>query len=83
MDEERTTGQPAPRGGFRWDCPFCGTSRLNASDDASGKQNAIAALRTHIVASDGGEHGPKNEYPADFDPRELAEHVVGVDGRRR
>lgn len=75
------TERPAPRGGFRWECPFCGTSRLNTSEDRSGEENALAALRTHILASDGIEHGPKNEYPADFDPGALAEHVVRVDRR--
>lgn len=76
------THRRAPRGGFRWECPFCGTSRLNASDDESGQDNALAALRTHIVASDGIEHGPKNEYPVDFDPGTLAEHMERVDRGR-
>lgn len=73
--------QPVPGGGFRWECPRCGMSRLNASEDASGEENALAAVRTHIVASDGTEHGPKNEYPADFEPGTLVEHVVRVDRR--
>lgn len=76
------TDRPAPDGGFRWECPLCGMSRLNASDDESGGENALAAVRTHIVASDGAEHGPKNEYPADFNPGTLAKQVVRVDRRR-
>lgn len=74
--------RPATDGGFRWECPLCGMSRLNASKDESGEKNALAALRTHIIASDGTEHGPKNEYPADFDHETLAEHVVRVDRGR-
>lgn len=77
------TDDPVPRGGFRWKCPLCGKSRLNATEDESGEENAIAAIRTHIVASDGADHGPRGEYPAGFDPRGLAEHVVRVDGSRR
>lgn len=76
------TGRPSPRGGYRWECPYCGASRLNTSEEESGEENAIAALRTHIVASDGADHGPENEYPADYDAVDLAEHVVRVDGRR-
>lgn len=68
--------------GFRWACPYYGTSRLDRSEDAAGEANAIAALRTHILTSDGAGPGPKNEYPADLAPGTLAEHVVGVDGRR-
>lgn len=74
------SGQPAPREGFRWECPYCGGSRLNVSKDESGKIHAIAALRTHIMAMDGTEHGPKNEFPADFETLDLAEYVVRVDG---
>lgn len=75
------TGRPSTLKGFRWTCPFCGTSRLNASGDESGRENALAALRTHIVASDGAGHGPRNEYPGAIDDVTLAEHVDPVDGR--
>lgn len=71
-----------PRDGFKWECPYCGASRINASDNGSGEANAITALRTHIVASDGVEHGPRYEFPADFDTVELADYVVSVDSRR-
>lgn len=76
------TDDPSPRGGFRWECPICGMSRLNASEDESGERNAIAALRTHVIASDGADHGPKGEYPVGFDPRGLAGHVIRADDRR-
>lgn len=76
------TDRPASRGGFRWECPFCGQTRLNRSEDGAGEENAITALRTHIISSDGDEHGPRNEYPPGFDPRVLPEHVIEVDGRQ-
>lgn len=57
-------------------------SRLNAAVDESEGANAIAALRSHIIASGGTEHGPQNEHPADYDTLDLAEHVVEVDGGR-
>lgn len=67
--------------GYRWTCPFCGKSRTNTSTGEAGKSNAVAALRTHIIASDGADHGPKNEYPADADQHTLSEHVTRVEGR--
>lgn len=76
------TNDPTPRGGFRWECPFCGTSRLNASEHESGEENAISALRTHVIASDDADHGPTGEYPAGFDPGDLADHLAREDGRR-
>lgn len=68
-----------PCGGFQWTCPFCGTSRLNAAADESGRENALVALRTHIVASDGADHGPRHDYPPEFDHGRLPDHVVQRD----
>lgn len=65
--------------GYEWTCPYCGKSQLNKSVGQSGKQNAIAALRTHVVASDGDEHGPRNELPPDESLR-LSDHVRRVGG---
>lgn len=67
--------------GYRWTCPLCGTSHLNTSDGERAKENAIVALRTHIVASDGGNHGPRNEFPPDT-PLTLSDHVSAVVNRR-
>lgn len=64
--------------GHEWTCPYCGKSRLNKSGDEAGLENAIVALRTHIIASDGAEHGPVNEFPRD-EMLDLSEHVVEVD----
>lgn len=72
---ERKNGRPVERGGFRWTCPFCGKSRLNRTDGEEGRKNATAALRTHIMASGGDEHGPRNGFPTDDIPA-LAEHVT-------
>lgn len=69
---------PPTDGGYEWTCPYCGTSRVNVSEDEAGERYAIAALRTHIVASDGAEHGPRNELPTDFDEVTLAENVEQV-----
>lgn len=77
------TGRSTTRAGYEWRCPICGTSRLNASEGESGLGNAVAALRTHVIASDDAEHGPRHEYPATFDAESLADHVVRVDERRR
>jgi hypothetical protein len=43
------------------------------------QENAVTALRSHIIASDGTEHGPQHELPADLDPSVLSEYVVGVE----
>lgn len=67
---------PGP-GGHRWECPYCGDSRVNKASGESGKNYAISALRTHIFASDGAEHGPRNEFP-DGESLDLADYVVEV-----
>lgn len=67
----------APRGGFRWTCPYYGASRLNKSGESE-EENAIAALRAHILATDGSEHGPTNEYPDECGFLTLSDHVVRV-----
>ena len=66
--------------GYRWTCPYCGTSRITTSSGEEGEKNAMAALRTHIHASDGDGHGPRNSFPPEF--LALSEHVVEVDRRR-
>lgn len=68
--------------GYRWTCPICGKSRLNRSNGDEGEENAIAALRTHVMASDGAGHGPLNEYPAEFEREKLTNHVLRVEGSR-
>lgn len=79
---ERGTNDPSvSRDGFRWTCPFCGTSRLNTSGADSGEQNGVAALRSHVLASEGADHGPVDAYPAGFDPDTLSDHVVQLDRR--
>jgi hypothetical protein len=72
---------PIPEGGYEWTCPYCGQSRTNSSNGEDGETNAIKALRTHIVASDGDDHGPRNELPTD--DLTLSDHVERVDERRR
>lgn len=67
--------------GFQWTCPFCGKSRTNKSTEESGQENATAALRAHIIASDGADHGPTNEYPTDAERLALSEYVVRMDSR--
>lgn len=68
------------KAGYRWTCPFCGTSRLNITTGEDGEGNAIAALRAHIYASAGDGHGPHNAFPSEF--LALSEHVIEVEGRR-
>lgn len=86
-DENGTDSRPRVRngsstdGGYEWTCPYCGQSRFNTSDGEGGEENAIAALRSHIFASDDPEHGPRNEGPTDGNLA-LADHVVRVDGRQ-
>ena len=75
---ERMTNEMVPRGGYEWTCPYCEKSRLNKSRDEAGEETAIVALRTHIIASDGAEHGPRNEFPSD-EMQDLSRHVVEVD----
>lgn len=45
------------------------------------ERNAITALRSHVLASDGGGHGLQNAYPEGFDPSSLGERVVRIDRR--
>lgn len=65
--------------GYEWTCPYCGQSRLNSSVGEGGETQATAALRSHILASDGAGHCARNELPAD-ESLMLSEHVVSVDG---
>ena len=67
--------------GYRWTCPFCGTSRSNPAGEEADEGNAVTALRSHVRASDGDGHGPSSAYPDGFDPATFDEHVVGVDRR--
>lgn len=39
--------------GYRPTRPICGTSQVNRSDDEAGEENAVRALRAHLVATDG------------------------------
>lgn len=71
----------SPGKGFEWDCPHCGKSRINQSGEEGGEESAIAALRAHIMASDGEGHGPRNELPADGSVN-LSDHVERI-GRSR
>jgi len=64
--------------GYRWTCPFCGESTVNKSTGEFGWRNAETALRTHLVATDGADHGPRYEFPLGMDDLELAEHVDRV-----
>lgn len=64
--------------GWEWTCPYCERSRVNISTGEDGEKNAIAALRTHIMASDGAEHGPRNEFPAHLEGLELTDYVVKI-----
>lgn len=67
----------------RWTCPFCGLSRVKPSMDGSAEENALVALRTHVVSSEGDGHGAQYEYPPAFDPATLADHVTSEDGGGR
>ena len=68
-------------GGFRLGVPYCWTSRITEEYE-SAKETALAALRGNIFASDGTVHGPRNEYPAEFETEKLTEHVgrITVEG---
>ena len=66
--------------GYRWTCPYCGTSRTTASTGEDGEKNAMAALRAHVHASVGDGHGPRNSFPPEF--LALSRHVVEVERRR-
>lgn len=80
--QSRTRGgkdHSVERDGFRWTCPFCGLSRLNPSGEGYGEQNAVTALRAHVLASVGDGHGPRNELPDGFDEQSLSDHVVWMD----
>ena len=80
--EARREAAGAPDGTrYRWTCPFCGTSRSNPAGEEVDERNAITALRSHVLASDGDGHGPQNAYPEGFDPSSLGERVVRIDRR--
>lgn len=67
----------ASKNGYRWECPFCGKSRRKLRDEESAIQNAITALRMHILATNAAEHGSRYSLPAEFDV-DLANHVGGT-----
>lgn len=69
------------KGSYRWTCPFCGPARINRPGGERGKENAIVALRTHIIASDGDSHGPRNEFPSNATVT-LSDHVSAVADRQ-
>lgn len=64
--------------GYRWECPYCGQTRTNAAASEAGEANALGALRSHIIATDGADHGPHNELPADAETLALSEYVENV-----
>ena len=66
---------------YRWTCPVCGASRVNPAGEEVDDRNAVTALRSHVLASSDGGHGPANAYPEGFDPSTLADRVVRVDRR--
>jgi hypothetical protein len=66
---------------FKRTCPYCGKSRIDRYAEEEGEEKAVAALRLHVLGSDGDGHGPRNEFPVDRE-RTLFEYVCRVDGRR-
>lgn len=75
-------GGPSTETKFKWTCPYCRKSRIIRYTGEEGREeNAVVALRSHIAASDGDGHGPRNELPADLE-RTLFEYVYRVDGGR-
>lgn len=80
----RKTKHVPSNGGYQWTCPFCGASRLNRSEQGEGPENAITALRSHILATNGIDHGPRNTIPDEDGAPTLDDHVVCVDdGNKR
>ena len=77
----RPTNGDALAGEYRWTCPICGASRTNRGEPETGRRNAIAAIRTHVLASDGDGHGPPNGYPDEVTASTFVDHVEEV-GRR-
>lgn len=63
--------------GYRWECPICGLSRINAMS-REGRQ-ARLALQRHIHGTDGVGHGPKDEFPDGFSVSQLEQYVRPVD----
>lgn len=69
----------------RWRCPFCDVSKVvgahfDSTDSSVVADRATAALRAHILASGDDGHGPNHDYPAEFDPGSLVDHVESLDG---
>lgn len=78
---DRSAGRgDGPTEGYEWTCPFCGKSRISTAGGEAGEQNAIAALRSHILASVGADHGPRNELPP-TGSLTLSDHVVWIEDR--
>lgn len=73
-------GGPPTETEFKWTCPYCRKSRIirYTEEEERKEENTVAALRSHITASDGDGHGPRNELPADLE-RTLFEYVSRVD----
>lgn len=58
----------------KWVCPYCGESSVERCPREDREQRAVAALRSHILTSDGDGHGPQTESPVDSE-RTLCESV--------
>lgn len=71
--------QFATDGGYRWQCPICGTARVNTMSERG--RNALRALRRHVYRSEGEGHGEKGAYPDDLPVDELRRHVRPIDDR--
>jgi hypothetical protein len=69
-------GSPDPRERFRWECPYCGNSRITRWESGTGMEHAKAALLLHVLLSEGDGHGPRNEYPEGFDREGLVDYVT-------
>ena len=63
--------------GYRWTCPICGNSKVNAMSEQG--RNALRALKTHVYFTDDDGHASANSYPPEYDEESLDEHVTKVD----
>lgn len=74
---EQQNTDASPSEGYKWTCPYCGTSRVNTASVADGQGNAIVALRNHITTSVGGGHSQQNKFPTEN--VSLADYVTWVE----
>lgn len=69
--------RPASEEGYRWECPYCDMEQVNTMSEEG--QNALRALKSHILLTDGDGHGGVGSYPDENIEDELPQYLTPLD----